>query len=469
MEGDLLIRGGTLVDGTGGAGRAADVRVSGGTIVEVGSNLRPGGEAVVDAGGAIVAPGFVDCHTHYDPSVWWDPLVDPMPQHGVTTIVAGNCSLSLSPVRAADRRSASDVFGFIEDIPVDAFMTGIPWTWESYREWSDALAAHGTAVNIAALVGHSNLRVYVMGDAAWERAATPGERDALCRELADALAAGARGMSTSFVDTDRHARPVPSRAADDDELVALIDVLASAPGTPGVLEFLPFIKDLDRQLADIERVARWCGSRGVSCTWNQLAENSRDPSRAERILDQAHSLHADGCAVYAQVSPRPFDLNVSFDATPAFVAIKAWNQFIQQSPDEKRRLLGDAEWRAAARASWDSVGSGFTIFPVSRLECVRLSTAPAGEERFVGGTLAELVEARGGHPSDVLADWVLEQDLAPGIKAEAISNNNAAQGVAADRRPHDRGRRERRRRAPPDDVRRGRLHPAPRRARARTR
>ena len=143
------------------------MRVSGGTIVEVGSNLRPGGEAVVDAGGAIVAPGFVDCHTHYDPSVWWDPLVDPMPQHGVTTIVAGNCSLSLSPVRAADRRSASDVFGFIEDIPVDAFMTGIPWTWESYREWSDALAAHGTAVNIAALVGHSNLRVYVMGDAAW--------------------------------------------------------------------------------------------------------------------------------------------------------------------------------------------------------------------------------------------------------------------------------------------------------------
>ena len=219
---------------------------------------------------------------------------------------------------------------------------------------------------------------------------------------------------------------MPSRAADDDELVALIDVLASAPGTPGVLEFLPFIKDLDRQLADIERVARWCGSRGVSCTWNQLAENSRDPSRAERILEQAHSLHADGCAVYAQVSPRPFDLNVSFDATPAFVAIKAWNQLIQQSPDEKRRLLGDAEWRAAARASWDSVGYGFTIFPVSRLECVRLSTAPAGEERFVGGTLAELVEARGGHPSDVLADWVLEQDLAPGIKAEAISNNNAA-------------------------------------------
>ena len=108
-------------------------------IVEVDAGLAPDGETVVDAGGAYVAPGFIDCHTHYDPSVWWDPLVDPMPQHGVTTVVTGNCSLSLTPVRAADRLAASDVFGFIEDIPVDAFTTGIPWSWESYAEWRDAL------------------------------------------------------------------------------------------------------------------------------------------------------------------------------------------------------------------------------------------------------------------------------------------------------------------------------------------
>jgi N-acyl-D-aspartate/D-glutamate deacylase len=193
-----------------------------------------------------------------------------------------------------------------------------------------------------------------------------------------------------------------------------------------VLEFLPWIKEIDRQLVDIERVARWCGAVGVSCTWNQLAENSRDPSRATRILEQAHALHADGCRVYGQVSPRPFDLHVSFDQTPAFVAIPAWGRFIAlPTAAEKRAMLADAEWRAAARADWDRVGDGFTIFPVSRLDRVRLTSVREGEERFLDSSFADVVAARGGHPSDVLADWVLEHDLAPGMVAEALSNNNA--------------------------------------------
>jgi N-acyl-D-amino-acid deacylase len=425
MSGDLFVRGGTLVDGTGAPARRADVRVRDGVIVEVGTALAPDGETTIDAHDAVVAPGFIDCHTHYDPSVWWDPLVDPMPQHGVTTVVTGNCSLSLTPVRADDRLAASDVFGFIEDIPVDAFTTGIPWTWESYAEWRDALTNLGTAVNVAPLIGHSNLRVYVMGDDAWNRAATDAEREQLVAVLAECLAAGALGLSTSFIDQDRHGNAVPSRAADDAELVALIDVLAAAPGSSRVLEFLPWIKDTERQLADIERVARWCGSRGVSCTWNQLAENSRDPVRTQRIIDQAHQLHADGCRVYAQVSPRPFSLNVSFDQTPAFIAIRSWSDLIQLSPDDKRRTLADESWRAQARDDWDRVGDGFSIFPVSRLERVRITSTCAGEEKFLGATLADVVAARGGHPSDVLADWVLEHDLAPGLVAEALSNNDA--------------------------------------------
>jgi N-acyl-D-aspartate/D-glutamate deacylase len=426
MPGDLLVRGGTLVDGTGDPATRADVRVRDRVIVEVDADLERDGEPEIDAGGAIVAPGFIDCHTHYDPSVWWDPLVDPMPQHGVTTVVTGNCSLSLTPVRAADRARAADVFGFIEDIPVDAFDTGIPWTWESYAEWSDALQMHGTAVNVAALVGHSNLRVYVMGDDAWERAATPDERDRLAEVLAECLASGALGLSTSFVDTDRHAHPVPSRAADGDEFLALIDVLARAPGGPRVLEFLPWIKEIERQLDDIERVARWCGSRGVACTWNQLAQNGRDPSRSARLIEQAHQLHDEGCRVYAQVSPRPFNLNVSFDQTPAFIAVPAWSRLIQLPPDEKRVQLADGAWRVQARADWDKVGDGFTIFPVNGLERVRLTSVRAGEERFLGASFADVVEARGGHPSDVLADWVLEHDLAPGMMAESLSNNDSA-------------------------------------------
>ena len=133
---------------------------------------------MIDASGAVVAPGFIDTHTHYDPSLWWDPLVDPAPQHGVTTVVIGNCSLSLVPVRPSDRVGASDVFGFIEDIPTDAFATGIPWSWESYAEWRDALTDLGTAVHVAALIGHSNLRHFVMGPESWTRPATsPSERE----------------------------------------------------------------------------------------------------------------------------------------------------------------------------------------------------------------------------------------------------------------------------------------------------
>jgi len=420
----LLVRGGTVVDGTGAEATRADVRVRDGVVAEVGRDLAPGGEPELDASGALVAPGFIDCHTHYDPSLWWDPLLDPMPQHGVTTVVTGNCSLSLTPVRAADRESASDVFGYIEDIPLHAFLTGIPWNWESYPEWCDAVRAHGTAVNIAALIGHSNLRVYVMGDDAWERAATPAEREQLVAVLAECLAAGAIGLSTSFFDTDRHGQRVPSRRADEMEFVALVDALASAPGGPRVIEFLPQIKSLDRQLADIERVARWCGPRGVPCTWNTLAQNSRDPGKAERILEHAHALHAEGCDVYAQVSPRPFNVNVSFDQSPAFTAVPAWNALIQEPADEKRVTLADESWRARARADWDKVGDGFTIFPVNGLGRVRLTSVRPDEEKFLGATFADVVAARGGHPSDVLADWVLEHDLTPGMLSEATANND---------------------------------------------
>jgi N-acyl-D-amino-acid deacylase len=426
MAGDLLVRGGTLIDGTGGPPRPAAVRVRDGIVVEVGTSLKGDGETVIDAAGAVVAPGFIDTHTHYDPSLWWDPLVDPAPQHGVTTVVIGNCSLSLAPVRAGDRVGASDVFGFIEDIPTEAFATGIPWSWESYGQWRDALADLGTAVHVAALIGHSNLRHFVMGADAWTRPATAAERAEIAATLAECLAGGALGMSTSFVDQDRHGRPVPSRAADDAEMMALIDVLAAAAGGPRLLEFLPFITDIERQLVDIDRVGRWCGGRGVPCTWNQLAANGRDPSRAARLLAQARQLQADGCRVYAQVSPRPFDITVSFDQSPAFISLRSWNFLIQQTPEDKRRLLADSDWRASARGDWDRVGNGFTIFPVSRLDMVKLTSVAPGEERWLGASFADLVEARRGHPSDVLADWVLENDLAPGIVAEAIANNDPA-------------------------------------------
>src|SRR6201981_44680 len=167
---DLLVRGGLVVDGTGTPARAADVRVRGGRIAEIGPGLRPDGEQVLDAGGAYVTPGFIDIHTHFDPAVFWDPMCDPMPQHGVTTVLAGNCSLSLAPVRPGQRGVVREPLCYPEALPAESLDAALPWTWESY---GDSLAAvdklGGLGVNLAGMVGHNMLRMYVMGAEAWER------------------------------------------------------------------------------------------------------------------------------------------------------------------------------------------------------------------------------------------------------------------------------------------------------------
>ena len=162
-ERDLLVRGGTVVDGTGAPAHQADVRIHDGLVTQVGRDLEENGEMQLDASGAFVTPGFLETHTHLDPSLFWDATCDPLPQHGVTTVLYGNCGLSLAPIRRTDVDEISDVFGYIEDLPVDLLTGQIPWTWESYREYADAVRSRGFSLNVAGLVGHSVLRIYVMG------------------------------------------------------------------------------------------------------------------------------------------------------------------------------------------------------------------------------------------------------------------------------------------------------------------
>src|SRR4051812_40924449 len=179
----LLIRNGLVVDGTGAPGRRADVRVRDGLIAEIGAGLAPDGERVIDAAGAVVAPGFIDSHTHYDATVYWDPRLDPMAQHGVTTVVAGNCSLGLAPMRPQDRVGQIDCFSYIEDMPADLLDAVIPWDWETYTGYARSFDRRPLGVNMTTFAGHSQIRAYVMGNDAWERAATAEERDRIVAEL----------------------------------------------------------------------------------------------------------------------------------------------------------------------------------------------------------------------------------------------------------------------------------------------
>jgi len=416
----LLIRGGMVIDGTGGPRFRADVRVVDGLIAEIGSDLEAIDETIIDASGAVVAPGFIENHAHVDPSVFWDPYCDPSPQHGVTTMLAGNCSLSLFPLRPEHRGGVAGLFSLIEDVPLSAMEDSVPWNWTTYAEYRDAINAVGLGLNVAFLVGHSMLRWYVMGEAAWERVATPEEIDDMCRVLRQNLREGAYGMSASFADKDAEGRWVPSVLADDAEYGALMDVLVEFGA---IFEFLPNLPAGTVE-ADVERIANLAGPRGLVTTWNTIAQTRRAPDRPKRLLEQATRLQQQGVKIYPQSSPRSFDLRIGWDRSVMFNDMpETWAKVIRADEHGKRSMLNDTEWRTLARSEWDA--AKLSIFPVWDISRLRLIEVTRPELDFwVGRTLSDLVDERRAHPSDVLADWVLENDLNPGIVAVGVSNDD---------------------------------------------
>ena len=425
MSGDVLIRGGTIVDGSGAAPTRGDVRIRGGSIVEVGPELRPDGERQLDAAGAHVAPGFIDIHTHYDAMLWWDASLDPAPQHGVTSVVTGNCALSLAPLLARDRAALIDMFCFIEDMPTRAVETGVPFGWTSFAEYRDASNARGAAVNVAPLVGHNNLRLSVMGDAAWERAADDGELERICALLAESLAAGGFGLSVSFVDLDSRGRSVPSRLADARELERLAATLARAGH--GIVEYVPRFMKLDRYLQDVDKVDRACRPHGVAHSVAPLIVGRASREMGDAITRHIAALRAAGSNAWAQASPRVgLDRKFGFDGTAAqFALMPSWVQAVSAAGEAKRRILRDPEWRARARVEWDT--AKFSIFPRDGFARILVADSPnPAHAPFVGRSLEDVQAAWGLHPSDVLARWIDECDLRPRLYTPGDPEGEAA-------------------------------------------
>ncbi len=415
-----LIRGGDVVDGTGAAAYRADVRVRGGRIVEIGPDLQPEGEDELDASGAIVAPGFIDTHAHTDAQVFWDPTLDPEPLHGVTTMLTGNCSLSLYPVSDATRGEISDLFAYIEDVPRHLFDHEVPWTWTDYAGYRDTVNQTGLGVNLAPLVGHSPIRLAVMGADAWTRVATAEERSAMAALLRSAMDAGAWGLSTSELDVDSNGRPVPSRAADEDEVDALLDVIAEAGR--GLVEIVPGLLHQDDPYAVMESFARRCGARGLPLTWTAFTYNQANPDTTMRWVDMARRLAAEGIRFLPQLSPRSVDFRLNWDSSMMFMSMPdGWHKIIAARGDDKARLLADEAWRAVAREEWDRVERA--MFPHKRPDKLRFVEVH-GEQNaaWLGRTFEDLLAARDGHPSDVLADFVLSNDCRPGLVAVGLAN-----------------------------------------------
>ncbi len=418
MTHDLVIRGGLIVDGTGAHARPGDIAVTKGKIVEVGAVTARGREEI-DAAGLAVAPGFIDPHTHYDAQLTWDPFASCSSWHGITTVVIGNCGFTIAPCRREDRETLMRMLMYVEGMSLQAMQKGIRWGFESFRDYLDALDRGGLWVNVGVLVGHSAVRQYVMGDAAWERPATADEIARMGQVVKEAMAAGAVGLSssTNVNHVGDRGRPVPSRLAAEDELTRL--VVAMGEMGRGILELTIGGTRPDR-IAEIDRFAELARAGRRPVTMVSLRHNPSNPDEHREILARIEALHREGVPVYPQVTCSP--LTVTFDLTGPFVFYRfpVWRRVLEAPPSEWRAIFLDPGFRADFRSTVGRTPLFRGDIASLRVKAVR---TPA-YARFIGRPITEVAAALGCDVIDAFFDLALAEDLKTEFTA-AVMNTDA--------------------------------------------
>ena len=414
---DLVIRNGRVVDGSGLPAYRADVAVKDGRIVRIG-HVAEDALRVVDAAGKVVAPGFIDPHTHFDAQLLWDGCAKPALSHGVTTIVPGNCSLSLAPLRAEHRMKLVGMFNQIEEMPLKAFREGVVWDWETFAEYI-ARIRKGLAINVAPLVGHSVLRLWVMGDAAMDRTATADEIAGMQAVLRECLDAGAAGLSTSYVDMDERLLPVPSRHADPSE----VDALAAVLGEYGrMLQIVPEFYDADLTIARLDQLADLSIRHSIPTTFSPLFVNADNIEAVNRVMKRVDEQFDRGARVWPQVQTRPIDISFCF-AVPSllFIRFPGWYRIMRFGAHEEiLAAFRDADNRAKLIAEAAPLAG---LWPRLVLRHVKFDANRA----LVGKTLGEIAELRGVSPVDAMIDLSLEEDLDAHFLAAGMGHNDDAQ------------------------------------------
>jgi len=419
MSDVTVICGGTVVDGTGAAGFPADVAFADGTIIAVGDNLAaayPDAE-VVDATGKVVAPGFIDIHTHFDAQVFWDPALTPSCFHGVSTVVAGNCGFSIAPTHPHDRELIANTLEKVEDMDPASLNAGIPWEFETFPEYLDTVERRGAVLNYAAYIGHTALRIYVMGADASRRTASNDEIATMATMVREAVEAGACGFATSFAITHLGAdgQPIPSRWADRAELAALCraagDGGRSVIGINGASADLNFAQMYDLQL-----------EVGVPFTYTAVLTTSTGAHL------KAMEVHRDGLAKGAQVWPqvtcRPLSFSMTMVEPFTLNTSPIFAELMPKSLDERRSAYADPAWRDRVREGWAS-GSGLP----PRWDTYEIMESSAHPD-LVGRRLLDVAAEQAKEPFDALLDLAVAEPDMRLIRVKAVLANDDRDGVA---------------------------------------
>jgi N-acyl-D-aspartate/D-glutamate deacylase len=394
---ERVVRGGLVVDGSGAAAVRADIGIDGDRITDIGTGLT--GDDVIDADGCLVAPGFIDVHTHYDAQVLWDPSLSPSSQLGVTAVVAGNCGFSLAPCPEDQRNSIIATFCNVEDMRPETLQAGIAWEFETYGDYLAAVAERGIGINFGGYVGHTAVRQWIMGDEAFDRAATADELERMAAVVRDSVAAGALGFSSDRSPFHRGdgGRPVPSAVADPDEIARLwraVDeagrgLIHVAPG-----EDFSWVYDL---AATVNRPVTWSAilayppGSGSKAPWSSKVEYHRTHVSSET-------------RVHPQVTCRPVTFQVNMADPTTFYMVPAFAEIAAAAPADRPAIYRQESWRRVAAEQIDS----------RKFVDIRWAAAYVAETRldhYRGFTLAELSDKEGRHPLDVALDIALAEDL----------------------------------------------------------
>lgn len=396
MVHDLVIRGGTLYDGTGKPPETGDLAIDGECITQLGGRV-DGGQREIDADGLAVAPGFIDPHTHYDAQVCWDPDLTPSCWQGITSVVMGNCGFALAPCRPDDRDRLMRMLTRVESMSLEALRLGVDWTWETFPEYLEMLEASPPSLNVGLLAGHSAIRSFVMGEAATEREATREEVEAMRSQLREAMQAGALGFSTSMAPTHvgGDGKPVPSRLASDAEVLELSEVLSEyGRGAFGIVT--RDLVDVDVPIAVAKRTGRPVTLLGM------IGE------KEQAKLDRAT---AEGFRVLPQTTCRPSSMEFRLDEMSFFDQMPSWQETTRVKGESLCSLLRDPAFRDRFRQDVEGDFQGFRLFRGDWDGVSILNAEEPGLRKQIGSNVAAIASARGQDPLDVFFDVALEDDL----------------------------------------------------------